>query len=70
MSPGFGKSLPLSNRTSLKRVTPGQDSGVRNGDRDPIDDKNSGVVQLQSPFRTPPSLPYCHNNKVIMLLVA
>lgn len=52
------RSLVSLNRVGVKRVKPDQDM-----------DSNgafSGIDSRQSPFRTPPSLPYCHD-KVIVL---
>ncbi|KAL8160935.1 hypothetical protein V2J09_012424 [Rumex salicifolius] len=56
-----GNAVQLLNRVSLSRGTPGEDSAVCNGQNDPIEVQCSGDCDLLSPFRTPPSLPYCHN---------
>lgn len=52
------KSVVFSNRVSLKRVKLGQ---VMDSNGNEIDMTDPGVVRKrQSPFRTPPSLSYCH----------
>ena len=52
------KSVLLSNRVSLKRVKLGQ---VMDSNGNEVDIPDLGMVKKrQSPFRTPPSLSYCH----------
>lgn len=56
------KSLVATNRVGLKRVNPDQDTGSC-GNRSEL--TSAGTASRQSPFRTPPSLSYCHD-KVIL----
>ncbi|KAJ9680403.1 hypothetical protein PVL29_019664 [Vitis rotundifolia] len=56
------KSVVFSNRVSLKRVKLGQ---VMDSNGNEIDMTDPGVVRKrQSPFRTPPSLSYCHEKNI------
>lgn len=57
------RSLVSTNRVGLKRVNPNQDKDF-NGSATNV--TNSTVSTRQSPFRTPPSLSYCHD-KVILI---
>lgn len=59
---GAEKSLVSTNRVGLKRVNPDQDTGSC---RNRSELTSIGVASKQSPFRTPPSLSYCHD-KVIL----
>ncbi|XP_040995352.1 DNA replication ATP-dependent helicase/nuclease JHS1 [Juglans microcarpa x Juglans regia] len=52
------KSLVATNRVGLKRVNPDQDTGSC-GNRSEL--TSAGAASRQSPFRTPPSLSYCHD---------
>ncbi|GMH21627.1 hypothetical protein Nepgr_023469 [Nepenthes gracilis] len=52
----------LSNGVSLKRITQGHDTSIHGRDEITLDVMNLAVLNSQSPFQTPPSLPY-HNNK-------
>lgn len=49
------KPLLLANRIGLKRLNPFQDKEVG----DSIADENTCLSSRQTPFCTPPSLPYC-----------
>ncbi|KAK6234466.1 hypothetical protein QUC31_006872 [Theobroma cacao] len=49
------KSLVSDNRVGLKRANPFQDTEVS----ERIADEKTSLASRQSPFRTPPSLPYC-----------
>ncbi|KAH7525256.1 hypothetical protein FEM48_Zijuj06G0205800 [Ziziphus jujuba var. spinosa] len=49
------RSLVSTNRVGLKRVNPDHDNGTAR------DVTNYAVATTQSPFRTPPSLSYCHD---------
>lgn len=51
-----GKSMGSKNKSSLKRVNPDQ-----NNDSHLVNDLSNPVCSLESPFRTPPSLSYCHD---------
>ncbi|CBI16748.3 unnamed protein product, partial [Vitis vinifera] len=56
------KSVVFSNRVSLKKVKLGQ---VMDSNGNEIDMTDPGVVRKrQSPFRTPPSLSYCHEKNI------
>ncbi|EXB70693.1 DNA2-like helicase [Morus notabilis] len=52
------RSLVSTNRVGLKRVNPNQDKDF-NGTATNV--TNCTVATRQSPFRTPPSLSYCHD---------
>ncbi|KAK8672375.1 hypothetical protein V6N13_110747 [Hibiscus sabdariffa] len=49
------KPLLPANRTGLKRLNPFQDKGVNES----TTDENTCLASRQTPFCTPPSLPYC-----------
>ncbi|KAL4378954.1 hypothetical protein GQ457_02G021680 [Hibiscus cannabinus] len=49
------KPLLPANRTGLKRLNPFQDKGVNESNTD----ENTCLASRQTPFCTPPSLPYC-----------
>ncbi|KAK8715914.1 hypothetical protein V6N13_043239, partial [Hibiscus sabdariffa] len=49
------KPLLPANRTGLKRLNPFQDKGVNDSNTD----ENTCLASRQTPFCTPPSLPYC-----------
>ncbi|KAL5560584.1 hypothetical protein UlMin_036795 [Ulmus minor] len=53
-------SLVSSNRIGLKRVNPDQDTDVNETEGN----TTSISANRQSPFRTPPSLSYCHDNQL------
>lgn len=56
------KSLVSTNRVGLKRVNPDRDMDLYGNENELT---STGVASRQSPFRTPPSLSYCHD-KVIL----
>ncbi|KAK2968501.1 hypothetical protein RJ640_027551 [Escallonia rubra] len=56
-----GKSLIFSNRISLRKVNGDHDMGLHESKENPSDMNDSGVPDGQSPFKTPPSLSYCHD---------
>lgn len=56
------KSLVSTNRVGLKRVNPNRDMDLYGNESQLT---STGVASRQSPFRTPPSLSYCHD-KVIL----
>ena len=56
------KSLIFSNRIGLKGVRLDQEMDLHGSDEN---NNDSGLLNSQSPFKTPPSLSYC-NDKVIM----
>ncbi|CAK7349267.1 unnamed protein product [Dovyalis caffra] len=49
---GTGRSLMSESRAGLKRINPCQNVNLT--------DVNSSLASQQSPFRTPPSISYCH----------
>lgn len=60
------KSLIFSNRIGLKGVRLDQEMDLHGSDENANANNNdSGLLNSQSPFKTPPSLSYC-NDKVIM----
>ncbi|XP_059451094.1 DNA replication ATP-dependent helicase/nuclease JHS1 isoform X1 [Corylus avellana] len=52
------KSLVSTNRVGLKRVNPDRDMDLYGNENELT---STGVASRQSPFRTPPSLSYCHD---------
>ncbi|GLT73724.1 hypothetical protein SLA2020_455620 [Shorea laevis] len=54
------KSSVAPSRVGLKRVNPYQDNEINGGNLD----VNASLASQQSPFRTPPSLSYCHDKFV------
>lgn len=57
------RSLVSTNRVGLKRVNPDQDNVTA------ADVNDSEVATRQSPFRTPPSLSYCHDKVTMCFIV-
>lgn len=57
------RSLVSTNRVGLKRVNPDQDNVIA------ADVTDSEVATRQSPFRTPPSLSYCHDKVTMCSIV-
>ncbi|KAL6964901.1 DNA helicase [Sarracenia purpurea var. burkii] len=62
------KSLIFSNWVSSKRFIPHHDVDLHRSDGRANDKNNSPVTNSQSPFITPPSLPYFHDNALLELL--
>lgn len=58
-------SLILSNRISFRNINPEHDMELQGRPETVNDKNNSGLVKSQSPFKTPPSLSYCHDKVII-----
>ncbi|GFZ00758.1 DNA replication helicase [Actinidia rufa] len=55
------KSLIVSNWVSFKKLKPHHDIDLHRSQGNVNDENNSCVTNSQSPFKTPPSLSYCHD---------
>ncbi|XP_028095091.1 DNA replication ATP-dependent helicase/nuclease DNA2 isoform X1 [Camellia sinensis] len=55
------KSLLISNRVNLKRINIHHDVDFHQSQGNANDKNNSCLTNSQSPFKTPPSLSYCHD---------
>ncbi|XP_057510867.1 DNA replication ATP-dependent helicase/nuclease JHS1-like [Actinidia eriantha] len=55
------KSLIVSNWVSFKKLKPHHDIDLHRSQGNANDENNSCVTNSQSPFKTPPSLSYCHD---------
>lgn len=59
------KSSVAPSRVGLKRVNPYQDTVINGANLD----VNASLASQQSPFRTPPSLSYCHDKVIHIFLI-
>lgn len=55
------KSSLSTNGVSLRRFNPNLDIGFHRSQENSNDNSNTCVTNSPSPFKTPPSLSYCHD---------